>query len=108
MSYLRIEFELSPDLHEFFIAELMDMDFYGFVGDIKSMLNAYTRLTGKAAIPPKFSFGTWIARMSYCSQEETKKIADNTGEIAEYMLQLLRSFAPVDTQLLTIGMTQGK
>lgn len=30
MSYLRIEFELSSDLHEFLIAELMDMDFYGF------------------------------------------------------------------------------
>lgn len=30
MNYLRVEFELSPDLHEFFIAELMDLDFYGF------------------------------------------------------------------------------
>lgn len=30
MNYLRIEFKLSPDLHEFFIAELMDLDFYGF------------------------------------------------------------------------------
>jgi len=30
MNYLRVEFELSEDLHELFIAELMDMDFYGF------------------------------------------------------------------------------
>lgn len=30
MNYLRVEFELSSDLHEFFIAELMDLDFYGF------------------------------------------------------------------------------
>lgn len=30
MNYLRVEFKLSPDLHEFFIAELMDLDFYGF------------------------------------------------------------------------------
>lgn len=30
MNYLRVEFELSPDLHELFIAELMDLDFYGF------------------------------------------------------------------------------
>lgn len=30
MNYLRVEFELNPDLHEFFIAELMDLDFYGF------------------------------------------------------------------------------
>lgn len=30
MNYLRIEFELSAGLHELFIAELMDLDFYGF------------------------------------------------------------------------------
>lgn len=30
MNYLRVEFKLNPDLHEFFIAELMDLDFYGF------------------------------------------------------------------------------
>lgn len=30
MNYLRVEFELNPDLHELFIAELMDLDFYGF------------------------------------------------------------------------------
>jgi ribosomal protein L11 methyltransferase len=30
MNYLRVEFELNPDLHEFFIAELIDLDFYGF------------------------------------------------------------------------------
>lgn len=30
MNYLRVEFKLSFDLHEFFIAELIDLDFYGF------------------------------------------------------------------------------
>lgn len=30
MNYLRVEFTLNPDLHEFFIAELIDLDFYGF------------------------------------------------------------------------------
>lgn len=30
MNYLRVEFQLNPDLHEFFIAELIDLDFYGF------------------------------------------------------------------------------
>lgn len=30
MNYLRVEFKLNPDLHEFFIAELIDLDFYGF------------------------------------------------------------------------------
>jgi len=30
MNYLRVEFELNPDLHELFIAELIDLDFYGF------------------------------------------------------------------------------
>lgn len=30
MNYLKVEFELNPDLHELFIAELMDLDFYGF------------------------------------------------------------------------------
>ena len=30
MNYLTFEFELDDDLHEIFIAELMDLDFYGF------------------------------------------------------------------------------
>lgn len=30
MNYIRVEFKLSPDLHELFIAELLDLDFYGF------------------------------------------------------------------------------
>ncbi len=30
MNYLKFEFDLLDDLHEIFIAELMDLDFYGF------------------------------------------------------------------------------
>lgn len=30
MNYIQLEFNLSDDLHEHFIAELMDQDFYGF------------------------------------------------------------------------------
>jgi alpha-D-xyloside xylohydrolase len=38
-------------------------------------LDSYTDLTGKPALPPKWSFGTWISRISYFSQEQVMAVA---------------------------------
>ena len=35
----------------------------------------YTRLTGAPALPPLWSFGLWMSRMSYKSQEEVESVA---------------------------------
>ncbi len=52
------------------------IDYYFFYGpDFKHILGAYTDLTGKPAMVPKWSFGVWISRWSYYSQEQVLKVA---------------------------------
>ena len=53
------------------------MDFFIFFGSPKEILDAYTDLTGKPEMPPVWSFGTWMSRISYFSQDEVYDIASN-------------------------------
>lgn len=53
------------------------MDYFFFFGTPKEILDAYTDVTGKAAMPPTWSFGTWMSRITYFSQEEGYDIAAN-------------------------------
>ena len=46
------------------------LDQYLFVGDPKTVLDRYTTLTGKAHVPPRWSFGWWQSKISYSSAEE--------------------------------------
>lgn len=56
------------------------LDYYLFAGSIKEILNSYTSLTGRSPVPPKFSFGTWVSRMSYQSQQEVMDVANTLRE----------------------------
>ncbi len=52
------------------------VDYFFFYGpSFKSILDTYTELTGKAPVPPKWTFGTWISRISYFSQEQVMAVA---------------------------------
>lgn len=51
------------------------MDFFIFFGNPKEILNAYTDVTGKSPMLPLWTFGTWMSRISYFSQEEGLEIA---------------------------------
>ena len=51
-------------------AEDDQIDTYVFIGDPKTILDRYTTLTGKANVPPDWSFGWWQSKMSYRSAEE--------------------------------------
>jgi alpha-D-xyloside xylohydrolase len=52
------------------------IDYYFFFGpSLKKILNTYTDLTGKPTTPPKWSFGTWISRISYYSQKQVMAVA---------------------------------
>lgn len=53
------------------------MDFFVFFGTPKAILNAYTDLTGKPELPPTWSFGTWMSRITYLSQDEVYDVAAN-------------------------------
>jgi alpha-D-xyloside xylohydrolase len=59
-----------------FVFEEEELDYYFFYGDYKKILDNYTELTGKGELPPKWSFGTWISRISYKSQAEVMQVAE--------------------------------
>ena len=51
------------------------MDFFVFLGEPKDILNEYTEITGKSPMLPLWTFGTWMSRITYFSQEEGLDIA---------------------------------
>ena len=51
------------------------MDFFVFFGEPKNILDEYTSITGKSPMLPLWSFGTWMSRITYFSQQEGLEIA---------------------------------
>lgn len=53
-----------------------EMDYFFINGpDITTILQGYTWLTGKAPLPPKWSYGFWISKISYGSRREVEELA---------------------------------
>jgi len=52
-----------------------DLDLFVFLGEPKDILDEYTKLTGKAAMPPLWSFGLWMSRITYLSEEQVRTVA---------------------------------
>jgi alpha-D-xyloside xylohydrolase len=52
-----------------------ELDLFVFLGSPKEILDEYTRLTGKAPMPPLWSFGLWMSRISYFSEDEVRAVA---------------------------------
>ncbi|MEH6659714.1 alpha-xylosidase [Leeuwenhoekiella marinoflava] len=52
-------------------------DLFMFIGEPKEVLDAYTDLTGKASMPPLWSFGLWMSRITYFSEKEGREVANN-------------------------------
>ncbi len=60
-------------------ARLLDTYFiYG--PKLKDILKRYTQVTGAPKMPPKWSFGHWMARITYTSQEEVERTARELRE----------------------------
>jgi alpha-D-xyloside xylohydrolase len=51
------------------------LDLFIFLGEPKDVLDEYTNLTGKAAMPPLWSFGFWMSRITYFSEKEGREVA---------------------------------
>jgi alpha-D-xyloside xylohydrolase len=51
------------------------LDLFVFLGEPKEILNEYTTLTGKPSMPPLWSFGLWMSRITYFSEEQTREVA---------------------------------
>ncbi|HUG54918.1 MAG TPA: alpha-xylosidase [Vicinamibacteria bacterium] len=52
-----------------------ELDLFVFLGSPKEVLGEYTALTGRPPMPPLWSFGLWMSRISYFSEEETRAVA---------------------------------
>lgn len=53
----------------------LDLFFFGGAS-VQSIVSAYRRLTGVPPLPPVWSYGTWMARMTYFSAAEALEVAD--------------------------------
>jgi len=51
------------------------LDLFIFLGDPKDVLGAYTALTGRSPLPPLWSFGLWMSRITYDSQRQAEAVA---------------------------------
>ncbi|MCU4155631.1 alpha-xylosidase [Carboxylicivirga sp. A043] len=51
------------------------LDLFVFLGEPKTILDEYTTLTGKAQMPPLWSFGFWMSRITYFSEEDGRRVA---------------------------------
>jgi alpha-D-xyloside xylohydrolase len=51
------------------------LDLFFFFGSPKEILSEYTALTGRATVPPLWTFGLWMGRESYSSEDEVRDVA---------------------------------
>lgn len=51
------------------------MDLFVMLGEPKDILNEYTNLTGKPSMPPLWSFGLWMSRITYFSEADGRNVA---------------------------------
>ena len=53
------------------------LDVFVFLGEPGEVLDEYTDLTGKAPMPPLWSFGLWMSRITYFSEDDVRNVADS-------------------------------
>ena len=54
-----------------------NLDLFVFFGEPKDILDEHTDLVGKPGMPPLWSFGTWMSRITYLSEKEGYDVAAN-------------------------------
>jgi len=57
-----------------------ELDLFIFLGNPKEVIGAYTELTGRAAMPPLWSFGLWMSRITYKAEAEVRAVAAKLRE----------------------------
>ena len=56
------------------------LDLFFFFGSPKEILSEYTALTGRATVPPLWTFGLWMGRQTYSSESEVREVAKKLRE----------------------------
>lgn len=74
----KIRFNMCDYFYKAYQCEIQDelLDCFLFVGGRRQVLRAYTALTGRSALPPKWAFGVWMSRNCYQTQREVEDVAD--------------------------------
>lgn len=57
-----------------------ELDLFFFFGQPKEVLREYTALTGRSPVPPLWSFGLWMSRITYKSELEVREVAARLRE----------------------------
>jgi len=72
-----LTFDLGGSYDEAAVLYLGDdvLDLFFFIGSPKEILYEYTALTGRASVPPLWTFGLWMGRESYSSEDEVRDVA---------------------------------
>jgi alpha-D-xyloside xylohydrolase len=69
------DFGKSYDAHNVIYDGDEDLDLFIFLGSPKEILSEYTALTGRSPVPPLWSFGLWMSRITYKSEDEVRDVA---------------------------------
>lgn len=56
------------------------VDLFIILGTPKKILSEYTALVGRPEMPPLWSFGTWMSRITYFSEKEGREVARKLRE----------------------------
>ncbi len=65
-----------------FLTEDPRLDLFFFLGDtLKDLLYAYTGLTGRPSMPPKWALGTWMSRCQYENKDESDEAVNRLREL---------------------------
>jgi alpha-D-xyloside xylohydrolase len=51
------------------------IDIFVFLGEPKDVVSEYTAITGRSPVPPLWSFGLWMSRITYKSEAEVRDVA---------------------------------
>jgi alpha-D-xyloside xylohydrolase len=56
------------------------LDLFVFLGDPQEVVTEYASVTGRAPVPPLWSFGLWMSRITYKSEQEVREVAAKLRE----------------------------
>jgi alpha-D-xyloside xylohydrolase len=74
------DFGKTYDRHNVIYTADETLDLFVFIGDPKQVLSEYTALTGRSPVPPLWSFGFWMSRITYKSEDEVRAVAAKLRE----------------------------
>ena len=64
-----------------YLVQADQLDTFVILGEPKQVLERYTVLTGRAPVPPDWSFGLWASRCMYRSRAEVLEVLDRFDEL---------------------------